>query len=158
MKYSRKLKWPLLFLVSISFFSPAIRGESGGQFVLHSLQLKAGVVKYIPDRYCRTELYFGLAKPDDSEVTTDEWARFLADEVTPRFPAGFTVIEALGQYQGDDKEIVKEKSRVLILLYEKKDRKLINAKIEEIRAAYKKAFQQESVMRLDIRQTVDVSF
>ena len=109
-------------------------------------------------RYYRTELYFGLAKPNGSEVTAEEWAQFLADEVTPRFPAGFTVIETLGQYQGDDKKIVKEKSRVLILLYEKKDRKGTGVKIEEIRAAYKKAFQQESVMRLDMRQTVNVSF
>lgn len=118
----------------------------------------AGVAAYSTDRYYRTELYFGLAKPDGSEVTAEEWAKFLADEVTPRFPAGFTVIEALGQYQGNDKKIVKEKSRVLILLYEKKVRKHNSVKIEEIRAAYKKAFQQESVMRLDIRQTVDVSF
>lgn len=109
-------------------------------------------------KYWRTELYFGMDKPDGSAVTEAEWAQFLADEVTPRFPSGFTVIEALGQYQGGDKKIVKEKSRVLILLSEKKDRKPNNVKIEAIRAAYKKAFQQESVMRLDIRHTVDVSF
>jgi hypothetical protein len=158
MRYSKKLKWPLLFLVSISFFRSAASGGPGGQFVLHSPQLKADVVAYTPDRYYRTELYFGLSKPDGSEVTAEEWARFLADEVTPRFPAGFTVIEALGQYQGDDKKIVKEKSRVLILLYEKKDRKHNSVKIEEIRAAYKKAFRQESVMRLDLSRTVNVSF
>jgi hypothetical protein len=109
-------------------------------------------------KYWRTELYFGMGKLDGSEVTAAEWARFLADEVTPRFPAGFTIIEALGQYQGEDKKIVKEKSRILILLYETKERKRSDPKIEEIRAAYKKAFQQESVMRLDMRQTVRVSF
>lgn len=145
-------------MVSIGLFSSAALGGPGGNFVAHSLEPTLGVAAYAPDRYYRTELYFGLAKPDGSEVTAEEWAKFLADEVTPRFPAGFTVIEALGQYQGDDKKIVKEKSRVLILLYEKKDRKRISVKIDEIRAAYKKAFQQESVMRLDMRQTVDVSF
>lgn len=158
MRYLKKLKWPALFLVSIGFFSTAALGVSGGQFDSHPSQLIAAAVTYTPDRYYRTELYFGLSKPDGSEVTAEEWAHFLADEVTPRFPAGFTVIEALGQYQGDDKKIVKEKSRVLILLYEKKDRKGINVKIEEIRAAYKKAFLQESVMRLDMRQTVNISF
>jgi hypothetical protein len=152
------MKWPALFLVSISFFSSTALGGSGGQSGSFQSQLMSGVITYAPDRYYRTELYFGLAKPDGSEVTAEEWAQFLADEVTPRFPAGFTVIEALGQYQRDDKRIVKEKSRVLILLYEKKDRKGITVKIEEIRAAYKKAFLQESVMRLDIRQTVNVSF
>jgi hypothetical protein len=158
MRYSKKLKWPALFLVSISFFSSAALGVWGGQFGSHPSQLIGGAVIYTPDRYYRTELYFGLSKPDGSEVTAGEWAKFLADEVTPRFPGGFTVIEALGQYQGDDKKIVKEKSRVLILLYEKKNRKHISLKIEEIRAAYKKAFQQESVMRLDMRQTVNISF
>ena len=109
-------------------------------------------------KFWRTELYFGMGKPDGSEVTADEWAKFLADEVTPRFPAGFTVIESLGQYQGNDKKIVKEKSRIIVLLYEKKDRKLNDPKIEGIRVAYKKVFQQESVMRLDMRQSVTVSF
>lgn len=104
-----------------------------------------------------TELYFGFGKPDGSEVTAEEWAKFLADEVTPRFPSGFTVIEALGQYRGDNGVIVKEKSRVLVLLHPKKDRKLNDIKIEEIRAAYKKAFQQESVMRVDIVKSVNVS-
>lgn len=145
-------------MVSIGLFSSGALGESGGQFGLHRPQSMAGVVSYSMDRYYRTELYFGLSKPDGSEVSAEEWAEFLADEVTPRFPAGFTVIEALGQYQGNDKKIVKEKSRVLILLYEKKVRKHNSVKIEEIRAAYKKAFQQESVMRLDMRQTVDVTF
>jgi hypothetical protein len=158
MRYSKKLKWPALFLVSISFFSSAAFGGSGGQFVFLRSQPPGGVITYTSDRYHRTELYFGLSKPGGSEVTPEEWAQFLADEVTPRFPGGFTVIEALGQYQGDDKKIVKEKSRVLILLYEKKDRKRINVKIEDIRQAYKKVFQQESVMRLDMRQTVNVSF
>lgn len=121
-------------------------------------RVSAGGITLTSDRFYRTELYFGFSKPDGSEITADEWARFLADEVTPRFPAGFTVVEALGQYQGDDKKIVKEKSRMLVLLYPKKDRKANNPKIEAIREAYKKTFQQESVMRLDIRQTVDVSF
>lgn len=148
----------MLFLALITVFNTAAFGWNGSGFAAVESRSSAGAVVYTRDRYYRTELYFGFSKPDGSEVSADEWSRFLADEVTPRFPAGFTVIEALGQYQGDSGKIVKEKSRVLILLYQKKDRKQNDPKIEAIRAAYKKVFQQESVMRLDLRQTVTVDF
>lgn len=109
------------------------------------------------EKFFRTELYFGMDKPGGA-VTDEEWDKFLADEVTPRFPAGFTVLEALGQYRDVSGKIVKEKSRCLILLYSKKERRASGEKIEQIRAAYKQKFQQESVLRLDFRQTVSVSF
>ena len=110
------------------------------------------------EKFFRTELYFGMNKPDGSMVSDEDWSKFLVDEVTPRFPAGFTVLEALGQFRDSSGKIVKEKSRCLILLYSKKDKRANNEKIEQIRSAYKKAFQQESVLRLDFRQTVSVSF
>lgn len=148
----RKLPALAFFLaIALAGGGQAAVSNSGVAFASYEIVVGGG-------KFCRTELYFGFSKPGGSEVTADEWARFLADEVTPRFPDGFTVVEALGQYQGADKKIVKEKSRMLVLLYPKKDRKLNNPKIEAIREAYKKAFQQESVLRLDMRQTVDVSF
>lgn len=110
------------------------------------------------DKFFRTELYFGTGKPDGSEVGETEWSKFLADEVTPRFPKGFTVLDGFGQFQGENGRIVREKSFCLILLYVKKDRRASDEKIEQIRDAYKKIFQQESVLRLDFRQTVNVSF
>lgn len=110
------------------------------------------------ERFWRTELYFGMNKPDGSSVSDEEWSKFLAVEVTPRFPKGFTVLEGFGQYQNENGNLVKEKSRVLILFYPKKEKRGNNEKIEQIRAAYKKAFQQESVLRLDFRQSVNVSF
>lgn len=113
---------------------------------------------FFSGKFFRTELYFGTGKPDGSEVTGAEWSKFLAGEVTPRFPKGFTVLDGFGQFQGENGAIVREKSFCLILLYEKKDRRASGDKIEQIRAAYKKAFQQESVLRLDFRQTVNVSF
>ena len=35
-------------------------------------------------------LYLGRDKPAGGEVSDAEWASFLADTVTPRFPAGLT--------------------------------------------------------------------
>jgi hypothetical protein len=110
------------------------------------------------EAYLRTELFFGTAKPDGSTVSEDEWRKFLADEVTPRFPAGFTVLAGDGQFRGDSGEIVREKSFVLIILYPSKTRRASRRKIEEIRRIYTKAFQQQSVMRVDFPQIVQVSF
>jgi hypothetical protein len=110
------------------------------------------------EKFFRTELYFGTGKPDGTAVSEAEWNKFLADEVTPRFPKGFTVLDGFGQYQGENEKIVREKSFCLILLYVKKDRRASSEKIEQIRESYKKIFQQESVLRLDFRQTIQVSF
>ena len=53
----------------------------------------------------------------DTEVVTDEaWRGFLAAEVTPRFPDGLTVLDANGQWRGDDDVILRERSKVLLIL------------------------------------------
>jgi Protein of unknown function (DUF3574) len=101
----------------------------------------------------RTELYFGSGKPDGSSVTEKEFRAFVDKEVTPRFPDGLTLLTGYGQYRGSSGRIIKEQSFVLVLLYQGKD---ANAKLENIRAAYKKAFKQESVLRVD--DTTRVSF
>lgn len=110
------------------------------------------------DRYYRTELYFGFGKKDGTEVTAEEWSRFLSDEVTLRFPDGLTMIEANGQFRSASGIIVREKSRVIILLYKKNERRSASKKIDDIRAAYCRKFDQESVLRVDLRQAVEVSF
>ena len=113
---------------------------------------------FLSDRYWRTELYVGMGKRDGTEVTEDEWQRFLTDEVTPRFPDGLTIIEARGQYRNASGKIIRERSRVLILLYPKKQRSEANKKIDAICAAYKRIFQQESVLRVTASRSSIVSF
>src|SRR6185295_1361436 len=51
-----------------------------------------------------------------SRVSEANWARFLAAEVTPRFPDGFTVFDARGQWRapGSDR-ISRERSKVLTI-------------------------------------------
>ena len=110
------------------------------------------------EKYYRTELYFGRSKPDGSVVTDEEWTRFLNDVVTPRFPGGFTVLDGFGQYRVKNGRVVKEPSKVLVFLYNRKDRKTSGTKIDEIRAAYVKLFSQESVLRLDFKHSVNVLF
>jgi hypothetical protein len=108
--------------------------------------------------FVRTELFFGSAKPDGAEVTEEEWRQFLDREITPRFPDGLTVLTGAGQFRNAAGVIVRETSRLLILLYPLSSQRNSHEKIEQIREAYQRAFQQQSVLRVDQPLPVRVSF
>ena len=80
-------------------------------------------------------------------VSTEDFQYFVDHEVTPRFPAGLTMLGGNGQFRNENGTTIKEGSKLLILLYAY-DRDN-SRKIESIRTAYSKAFQQESVLRVD---------
>jgi hypothetical protein len=101
----------------------------------------------IQEVWARTELYFGSERPG-GVVSKPEFMQFVDYEVTPRFPDGLTVLTGYGQFRNSAGILVKERSRVLILFYPVQTEEA-NKKIQEIREAYKKAFQQESVLRVD---------
>lgn len=107
--------------------------------------------------FLRTELYFGMNKPD-GEISEEEFKEFLDKIITPELPDGLTVLSGIGQFKDSQDRIVQEKSKVIILLYPKKIRKEANLKIERIRESYKKRFQQESVLRVDTASLVRISF
>ncbi|MBI3709704.1 MAG: DUF3574 domain-containing protein [Proteobacteria bacterium] len=100
---------------------------------------------------CRnyTQLFFGLAIGDgQGEVSEPLFQAFLAEVVTPRFPDGFTVIDAIGQYrQQSTQTIIREKSRIILLVHP--DDGTTDAAIAAIVADYKQRFHQEAVLRLD---------
>ena len=98
--------------------------------------------------YRRTELFLGLSRPGREPVTIGEFARFLKEVVTPRFPGGFSVLEGHGQFRDRHGTIVQEDARIMVLLYDPLDR-TAGARIEAIRRAYAQAFRQESVLRAD---------
>lgn len=97
--------------------------------------------------FSKTELYFGLSKPDGSNVTEEEWKVFLNNIVTPLWTEGLTVLSAQGQFLDATGKINKENSKVLILVYYFTEAQ--SQKVEQIREKYKYYFQQESVLRLD---------
>jgi hypothetical protein len=105
--------------------------------------------RFAGERFVRTELFFGLAKPG-GEVTEAEFKQFLEKCVTPRFPDGLTVLPGFGRFRGAD-GIIEERSMLLILLYPDDVRRESSKKIEEIRDAYEQVFAQESVLRSDRR-------
>lgn len=118
----------------------------------------SSLVQAAPEKYYRTELYFGRSIPGGGTVSDDDWDQFLAEVVTPRFPDGFTILNGLGQYREKSGKIITEPSEVLVFLYSKKTKTESRTKIEEIRTAYIKRFKQESVLRVDLRGSVLVSF
>jgi hypothetical protein len=78
-------------------------------------------------------------------VPAEDWKQFLADTVTPKFPAGFTVLDAYGQWRSPAGEIRSLPSRVLVILHPPDAAS--EEGIEEIRTAFKKRFGHVSVLR-----------
>lgn len=107
--------------------------------------------KHLPSSrlFVKTELFFGLGKPDGSEVTELEFQQFLTHEVTPQFPDGLTLLSGRGQFKDARGQVVKEPANLLILLYPFEQLNNHNQRIEQVRKAYKTIFQQGSVLRTD---------
>jgi hypothetical protein len=95
----------------------------------------------------RLELLFGSSRQSRPTISDDEWASFVDSEVTPRFPAGLTVLRGPGQWRGQDGILAKEESRILVVWHEPSRQSEID--IEAIRTAYKTRFEQESVIRVE---------
>ncbi len=100
----------------------------------------------------RTELFFGLSRSGGPNITESEFQVFIDKHVTPRFPDGLTLLSGNGQFKDSSGKIVREGSKELILLYT--FTRASQAAIEAIRAEYKSAFQQESVLRVDEQSCV----
>lgn len=109
-----------------------------------------------------TRLYFGLgpANAPDKGVSEAKWRAFLDKEVTPRFPAGLSVLDVYGQWlskrgqntPGAQPERIR--SKMLIVDYQASTEN--TAKIEAIRVAWKKLTGDQSVLK--VTQPADVSF
>jgi hypothetical protein len=91
-------------------------------------------------------LYCGGSIPQGGEVSDDAWARFVAEVVTPRFPSGFTVFRARGQWLGSDGQIARETTMVIEVTHA--DDAASDRAVEAIAIAYKQRFGQEAVLRI----------
>jgi len=92
----------------------------------------------------KLELFFGGNIGNASGVSDADWRRFLADEVTPRFPDGFSVVGLQGQYRNAAGMIIAEDSRELMVIVPNAGDGA--ARANAIRDAYKTRFRQESVL------------
>ena len=89
-------------------------------------------------------LYFGRDKPGGGEVSDTEWAAFLNDTVTPRFPDGLSVLNVEGQSRGAS-GVSRERTKLLVVVVF--DAPAHQARIAEVVAAYRSRFGQHSVFR-----------
>jgi hypothetical protein len=109
-----------------------------------------------------TKLYFGLGPADVPEKGVSEggWRAFLDKEVTPRFPAGLSVLDVYGQWlrkrdqTAQDATPIRIRSKMLIIDYPASPEN--DAKVEAIRVAWKKLTGDQSVLR--VTQPATVSF
>jgi hypothetical protein len=104
-----------------------------------------------------TKLYFGLGPADDPSQGVSEatWREFLDTEVTPRFPAGLSVMDIYGQWQSKRTgKVARIRSKMLVIDYPATHENAV--RIEAIRAAWKKLTGSQSVLR--VTEPADVSF
>ena len=96
--------------------------------------------------FAEYRLFFGRSQGDVEVVSEEAWRAFLADEVTPRFPDGLTVLDAAGQWRDGSGTIVRERTKLLVVLAPPGADAL--RRTDEIAEAYKHAFGQSSVLRV----------
>ncbi len=90
------------------------------------------------------DLMFGRNIGDELGVTEQQWSDFVAAEITPRFPKGLSIEDAVGQWRDPDKNtIVREPSKDVTIVVPQSEP--VKEKIEAIAGAYKQRFQQQSV-------------
>jgi hypothetical protein len=93
------------------------------------------------------ELFFGRDIGPSVAVSDGDWKSFVDAEVTPRFPSGVSVADDYGQWRGADGALVREPSKVLLLVLTGAAGE--QAKIGAMRAAYKARFHQQSVLLVE---------
>jgi hypothetical protein len=92
----------------------------------------------------QVELMFGRNIGGHLGVSEAAWTRFLAREVTPRFPDGLSVLDAAGQWQDKERgRVVREPSKLVIIVTA--DDAPARDKLAAIVTAYKQQFRQQSV-------------
>lgn len=90
------------------------------------------------------DLFFGRNIGPTPGVSDADWAKFVDEEITPRFPNGLSISDVAGQWKGEDGTIVREPSKAVMIVLSGEDGEY--ARLDAIRDAYRQRFRQESVM------------
>jgi hypothetical protein len=90
------------------------------------------------------DLYFGRNICPSLAVSDADWALFVDEEITPRFPDGLSVSDIAGQWKGEDGVVVREPAKVVMIVLSGEEAEY--ARLDAVRDAYRKRFRQESVM------------
>jgi len=92
-------------------------------------------------------LYFGRETDKGGEVSEADWATFLAQEVTPRFPDGLSVLDVAGQSREPSGRIGRERTKLLVVVVF--DAPAHQPKVQAIVDAYSRRHGQHSVFRTE---------
>ena len=98
------------------------------------------------ERFTEYRLFFGRSGGAEEVVSDAAWSAFLAGDITPRFPDGLTVLDAAGQWRDPSGTLVKERTKLVIILARPDDSGM--RRTDEIAEAYKRAFGQGAVLRM----------
>jgi hypothetical protein len=86
-------------------------------------------------------MFFGRDVPGGGFVSDAAWSAFADKALTPAFPDGFTVYDALGQWRSPrDSRIVREKTLVVQI-----DGAVSPASVQAVSEAYRTQFHQVAV-------------
>ena len=92
----------------------------------------------------RPLLYFARNVPGGGVVADRALRAFLAEEVARRFPAGFTIWDATGHWQGASGGPETERTTVLLLVQPASG--TVDSLVRAVAVAYKQRFSQEAVL------------
>lgn len=96
--------------------------------------------------YTEYRLFFGRGDADSRRVVSDQqWDKFLEDTVTVEFPDGLTVLDAYGQYTDSSRDLVREDTKILIILVPPDAGS--SSRIDRVIEEYKSRFSQQGVLR-----------
>jgi hypothetical protein len=89
------------------------------------------------------QLFLGRAIPDGGVVDGAAFQLFTETEITPRFPDGFTLIDAAGYWRGAANQTIREPSTLLLVVAA--DTAATRERLDAIAQAYQTRFRQEAV-------------
>jgi hypothetical protein len=95
-------------------------------------------------RTVKVDLYFGRDVEGRAPVSDAEWADFARTEITPRFPDGFTVVDARGQWLNPRTQLIGGEATKLVEIAAPDGAKTAMG-VEAISQAYRVRFHQDSV-------------
>lgn len=125
----------------------AVRGAATGALalLLAGPALATCPVGLKPQR--TVQMVFGRDIGEKVGVSETDWKGFVDREVATRFPAGFTVIDAVGQWRGENGEPVREPSKVLLIVLSGAPHE--GERLAGLARAYKRQFHQQSVLLME---------
>jgi hypothetical protein len=103
--------------------------------------LEPGTGLVVSDR-----LFFGRDIPGGGTVSDADWAAFVEEIVTPRFPQGLTIWRAEGQWRDDAGRTVQEPVLIVEVLHPPGPAH--DRAVAEIAEEYRRRFRQEAVLRV----------